>query len=93
MKVVINRCHGGFGLSEKAETLYKERKGIVDPNWYYWDIPRDDPVLVNIIEELGADAGGRYSELAIVDIPNDVEWQVDEYDGLEWVAEKHRTWS
>ena len=29
----------------------------------------------------------------IVEIPADVEWQIQEYDGMEWVAEKHRTWS
>lgn len=27
-KVVYNACYGGFGLSEKAEELYAERKGI-----------------------------------------------------------------
>ena len=25
-------------------------------------------------------------------IPDDVEWYVEEYDGIEWVAEVHRTW-
>jgi hypothetical protein len=29
----------------------------------------------------------------VIEIPDDVEWEVEEYDGLEWVAEKHRTWS
>ena len=27
-----------------------------------------------------------------VSIPDDVEWQIEEYDGMEWVAEAHRTW-
>ena len=93
MKVVINRCHGGFDLSDQAEQLYKERKGITDKNWYYRDIPRNDPVLVQIVEELGDAADTRYSELAAIDIPDDVEWTICEYDGLEWVAEAHRTWS
>jgi len=31
--------------------------------------------------------------LKIVDIPDGVEWEIEEYDGMEWVAEKHRTWS
>lgn len=92
-KVVINRCHGGFGLSDQAEQLYKERKDITDPNWYHWEIPRDDPVLVQIVEEMGEDADGMYSELGIVEIPEDVNWYVEEYDGLEWVAERHRTWN
>jgi hypothetical protein len=27
-----------------------------------------------------------------VDIPDDVKWEIEEYDGNEWVAEVHRTW-
>jgi hypothetical protein len=30
--------------------------------------------------------------LAIVEIPDDVQWIIEENDGMEWVAEKHRTW-
>jgi len=61
--------------------------------WSWRDIERNDPVLIQVIEELGTEADNRYSELKIVEIPDDVEWQIEEYDGLEWVAEKHRTWS
>jgi len=57
------------------------------------DLDRDDPVLVQVVKEMGADAGGRFAALKIVEIPADVEWQIEEYDGQEWVAEKHRTWS
>jgi hypothetical protein len=57
------------------------------------ELDRDDPVLVQVIEELGAAANGRYCNLKIVEIPWDVEWEIAEYDGAEWVAEKHRTWS
>ena len=92
MKVVINKCYGGFGLSRIAEELYKERKGITDPNWYYYDIPRDDPILVEMVETMGGQVNGSCSDLRIVEIPDDVNWQVDEYDGHEWVAEVHRTW-
>jgi hypothetical protein len=35
---------------------------------------------------------GSFSELKIVNIPDDVEFQIEEYDGNEWVAEKHRVW-
>jgi hypothetical protein len=47
---------------------------------------------VQIVEELGQKADSIYSELGIVEVPDEVEWQIDEYDGAEWVAEKHRTW-
>jgi hypothetical protein len=57
------------------------------------ELCRADPLLVQVVEELGEFADGRHAELKIVEIPDDVEWQIDEYDGLEWVAEKHRTWS
>jgi len=92
-KIVINRCHGGFGLSEAALALYKERAGITDPDFWAFEIPRDSDTLVAIVEELGSEAaGGKYADLRIVDVPDDVEWDVEEYDGMEWVAEKHRTW-
>jgi hypothetical protein len=92
MKVVINKCHGGFGLSKEAENKYKELAGISDPNFYDRSIARDDEHLIAVVELLGSAADSRYSELKIVDIPEDVDWYIEEYDGLEWVAEKHRTW-
>lgn len=91
MKVVINACHGGFGLSEKALKMY--RAEVNDSEVDYYDIDRDDPVLVRLVEELGDEVNTRYSELKIVEIPDGIEWTVCEYDGLEWVAEAHRTWS
>jgi hypothetical protein len=38
-------------------------------------------------------ANGLHANLKIVEIPGDIEWLVQEYDGAEWIAEKHRTWS
>lgn len=94
VKLVINSCHGGFGLSEEAEKQYRQYKMIEkDADWYHWDIPRDDPYLVQIVEKMGSDADGAFAKLKIINVPDDVEWQIDEYDGLEWVAEKHQTWS
>jgi hypothetical protein len=93
MKVVINDCHGGFGLTDAALNEYKIRKGVTDPNFYYYDIPRDCPVLVAMIEEQGTAVNGDFADLKIVEIPDDVNWYIEEYDGLEHVAERHRTWS
>ena len=90
MKVVINRRHGGFGLSEAAVALYKELSG--SPVQYYWEIDRGDPHLVRVVEELGPEASGERSELKVAEIPDGVRWEIQEYDGLEWIAEKHRTW-
>jgi len=67
----------------------------VDDNKYLSDrdIARDDVALVQVVEQLGDAASGRYADLKVVEIPDGVEWQISEYDGNEWVAEKHRTWS
>ena len=92
-KVVINACFGGFGLSEAALNEYKSRKGITDENFWYYDIPRDCPVLVAMVEEQGTAVNGGFADLRIVEIPDDVDWYIEEYDGNEHVAERHRTWS
>ena len=54
---------------------------------------RTDPLLVRVVEEMGPAASGRYAKLVVVEIPDGVEWEIEEYDGNEWVAEKHRTWA
>lgn len=92
-KIVINTCHGGFSLSDEGILWYAALKGIEpSKDFYSREIPRDDPELVQTVHELGRKADGAYAELKIVEIPDDVEWQIEEYDGREWVAEKHRTW-
>jgi hypothetical protein len=56
-------------------------------------IPRNDPHLIKAIETLGYEnSNGSHCDLKIVEIPDDVNWVIEEYDGLEWIAEKHRTW-
>jgi len=86
----------------KGIELRKEsRHGSVLSSDYYvgteWfnhrEIPRNDSDLVRVVSELGEKANGFCASLKIVDIPTDVQWFIEEYDGNEWVAEKHRTWS
>ena len=113
-KIVINSCHGGFGLSHTAVALYAEFSGInviaIDSEYDWWklyyidgieddehyfrpaDIKRDDPHLIAVVAELGEAANDQHADLKIVEIPDDIEWEIAEYDGLEWIAEKHRTW-
>ena len=98
-KIVINRCYGGFSLSETAKNMYKQATAHIQrpPNWFLvTDVSRDDPILVQIVENMGVQAAsGGFSKLAIVEIPDDVPadgWIIQDYDGVEWVAEKHRTW-
>ena len=140
MKVVISRCFGGFGLSNKAMMRYAELKGIklyfvtndrsvpldihnwklkyadpdddslfiyhitqpLDANGYApegdgvffgdSDFDRDDPLLVQVVEELGDTANTRFSKLEVVEIPDGIEWTIHDYDGSETVEEAHRSW-
>jgi len=89
-KIVINSKYGGFGLSEEARKRYEELSGHKYPGDY--NIQRDDPILIRVVEELKEKVNGDCARLKIVEIPYDVDWQIEEYDGNEWVAEKHRTW-
>jgi hypothetical protein len=93
--IVINDCYGGFGLSDRALKEYRTLAGIPfdDTDWSDRDIARDDPYLVKVVKELGMSANGAHANLKVVEVPGDVEWTVEEYDGVEWIAEKHRTWS
>lgn len=47
------------------------------------NIPRDDPTLVQVVEELGKEAGGRHAALVIEDVPAGTLYRIDEYDGME----------
>lgn len=53
---------------------------------------RHDPLLVQVVEELGDAANGWAAKLEVIDIPDGVEYTIEEYDGLEHIAEEHRTW-
>lgn len=142
MKLVINRCYGGFGLSEAAyekliewgvpvrkyieeergpEGLYKPQhandgevifdrtltpigesfvndifwkfRSVSDRYWETWtNGQRDHPLVLRVVEELGSAASGRHAQLEVVEIPDGVEYEIAEYDGIEHVAEQHRTW-
>ena len=129
MKIVINQCYGGFGLSEKAVMRYAELAGMtlypVETKFGYTeyykvpkeefdkiksenpkaysilnslmffesDIDRTDPLLIRVVEELGIEADGYLAELKVVEIPDDIEWEISDYDGMEKVVENHDSWS
>ena len=132
MKVILNKCYGGFDVSYKAYMLYAKKKGIKiycyrnDTDAYHkvnredgrfvnyfmkdfgekvgsrdfdWDYclyldegHREDPVLVEVVEELGKEASGHFGNLVVVDIPDGLDYVIDEYDGIETLHEKVRTW-
>lgn len=53
---------------------------------------RDNPLLIKCLKTLGKKAWGDFAELKVVSIPANIKWKIEEYDGIEWVAEEHRTW-
>jgi hypothetical protein len=92
-KVVINTCFGGFSLSKEAIQLYARSRGILTEDFSVWELERDDNTLVAVVEQLGKKANGDYSKLKVVEIPADVQYTIEEYDGVEHITEVHRTWS
>lgn len=85
VKVVINVCYGGFGLSEKALERLKILKNTNEI--YDFLLDRSDSDLIKVVEELGLDANDYLSKLKIVEIPDNIKWTIDEYDGLESIRQ------
>lgn len=79
---------------DKAMIRYHYYKDSKAEENYFWDseIERDDPALVQVVEELGEAAAHSYAELKVVEVPDDVDWHIHEYDGRESVHEDHRVW-
>ena len=102
MKIAVNKCYGGFSLSRAVYKelgikwdgygyLYNENFDI--PNGEYHLAYRAHPKLIAAIEKVGEEqSSGRYAKIRIVDIPEDVNWEIDEYDGVETIHEVHRRW-
>ena len=105
MKIVINDDYGGFSVSKKAlewladkgmdeakRELNRQRQVSIDCYYIFDREERANPLLVECVETLGKESNGQLASLKVVEIPDDVEWQIEEYDGYEWIAEVHRKW-
>jgi len=66
--------------------------GCLRANSNLKELDRNDPDLIAVIEEIGEMANTSVSDIQIIEIPDGVEWVIEEYDGVEWVSEKHRIW-
>lgn len=83
---------GAFCVENPSDHISKGgRYGEINLDAY--SVKRDDPKLVKVVKELGDKANGPFSELSVVEIPDDIEYTIEEYDGMGRVAERHRTWS
>ena len=76
MKIVINDCFGGYGLSEDFLNKYGEE---------IEELGRNDPKLVSAVEEFGEEEASDFAaKLCIKEIPDDsTDYYIDEYDGAE----------
>lgn len=78
MKLVVNKCYGGFSFSDFA---------IKELNLDYASqcIDRDDPALIALIEKYGSKkCSSQWSNLEIVEIPDEAtDYRINEYDGYE----------
>lgn len=108
MKIIVNDCKGEFDFSYDALEEYAYRTDnifwTVLPRFdRYWvkrkeggtvknSELRADEVMVKVVEDLGERANSERSSLKIIEIPDDVDWVIEERNGYEWVAERHRTW-
>ena len=102
MKVAINKCYGGFSPSQKALQWMLEKGATFikkEHTGYLYIVDIDDPavrthpILIECFETLSPEEyNSSCSDIKIIEIPDDVEFEICEYDGIEWVAEKHRTW-
>jgi hypothetical protein len=101
MKVVINTCWGGFGVSRECAEWMAERghvgarEALAQEKFYgYFIDDRTDPALIQAIETLGAEpCSGPHAKLKIVEIPDGTQYEIDDYDGKESIHEVHESWS
>jgi hypothetical protein len=88
---VIYRRDGVFRLSEVAWRRYAELKGVrfslknfrcrtLTPDL------REDPALIQVIEELGPLANGPYADLMIAEIPANARYRIHAVSCFEFVV-------
>ena len=71
---------------------YTNEKCGDDSHWSDWNLGREDSGLIQVIEEMGDEASAYVGGMVIVEVPDNVDWILEECEGCEWIAEKHRVW-
>lgn len=79
MKIVINKCFGGFSVNDNiVKMLNLESR-------YDLEDDRTNAKLIELIEA-GENVNSEYSDLVVVEIPEDAtDYKINEYDGYETV--------
>ena len=92
MKIVINRCFGGFNLPDPIST------GVTLPQSFeYYNKNRHDSNLVELVENMDPHDNHWASQLRVVVWPDNLPYKIVDYDGDESVTldikaflDKHR---
>lgn len=78
MKLVINRCYGGFGISEWG----MEKLGIEFSD----EISRADMRLIELVEKSPEKVSKMYAKLKVIELPDEMtDFEIIEEDGFEEV--------
>jgi hypothetical protein len=81
MKIVINRCFGGFNLPDPIST------GVTLPQSFeYYNKNRHDPNLVELVENMDPHDNHWASQLRVVVWPDNLPYKIVDYDGDESVT-------
>lgn len=81
-RILINKSYGGFGISEEAIELYREKTGKIYEDYYEYK-NRQDPILLEIFDELGEKINTWASEIKAVEIKKGEKYTIFDYDGYE----------
>lgn len=71
--------------------LSNDREQLASFGERYWDAwtsnydKRNHSLVVQVVEELGEKANGPHADLQIEEIPDNSEYTIDDYDGIETV--------
>lgn len=88
---VLSYFKDGFYIGCGHSALQKE-----DIVYYYDDdfvLSRTNEDLINIVLNLGKKANTEYSDLKIIEIPENIKWYIRIFDdGTEEIHEEHRSW-
>ena len=94
---VVDKDAEGCGQNEmifRHSDEYVEKFGTLTGRYFddFLNKDRTNPLLIKVIKELGDKANDRFASLEIVEIPDGIEYTIDEYDGWEKIHEAHRSW-
>ena len=91
IKLYEDRKYSGEWINYYSKPV-SERSNEDDGFVSNFNIPRNDPHLVQVVEELRDAADGSHAALKVVDFPDGLPWQISEYDGSESVEFDMSEW-